>query len=61
MVGQFYGPNPLHWFPERSKIATGKIGQIPLSGRTGGTGFTGSRCPKRGEYPMDPFIGIRTC
>ena len=46
MVGQFYGPNPMHWFPERAEIATGKRGQIPLSGRTGGTGFTGSRCPK---------------
>lgn len=46
MMGQFYGPVLLHWMAGRVACAKAERTQIPLSGRTGGTGFTGSRCPK---------------
>ncbi len=46
MMGQFYGPVLLHWMVGRVACAKAERTQIPLSGRTGGTGFTGSRCPK---------------
>jgi len=46
MGGQFYGPIQLNGFSDRFGSAAIIEAQIPISGRTGRTGFVGSAWPE---------------